>query len=126
MNRLPANRLRATRALCCAVLGLLVLPLPTAALAQEAAPPDWELIVATRKVNSAGGSLNRYSCTDAAGNGHGLYLNYNNARLTLERRDAWKSKGRATAPGSLPGGMGLGEWYTLRLARAGDQLTASA
>jgi hypothetical protein len=65
------------------VLGLLALPLPIGALAQGAAPLDWEVIVATRKVNSAGGSLNRYSCTDAAGNGHGLYLNYNNSRLTL-------------------------------------------
>jgi hypothetical protein len=126
MNSHSAHRLRATRALCGAVLGLLALPLPSAALAQATAPLDWEVIVATRKVNTAGGSLNRYSCTDAAGHGHGLYLNYNNARLTLERRDAWKATRLRTARGSLPGGMGLGEWYTLRLARAGNQLTASA
>jgi hypothetical protein len=89
-----------------------------------AALGDFELVLYTRKVNTVGGSWNRYSVTDSAGNGYGIYLSYDTGQLGLERRDAWSSVVKRAASGSLPGGMQLGQWYTLRLSRQGSTLAA--
>lgn len=85
---------------------------------------DFELVLYTRKVNTAGGSWNRYSVTDVNGNGYGIYLSYDTGELGVERRDNWTAVVKRVASGSLAGGMKLGQWYTLRLARQGSQLTA--
>ncbi len=87
---------------------------------------DFELLLFTRKVNTAGGNANRYGVTDAAGNGYGFYLNFSDSRLYLESRSSWSTTALANSSAALPGGMELGQWYTLRLARQGDQLTVQA
>ncbi len=85
---------------------------------------DFELLLHTRKVDTLGGNGLRYSLTDAAGNGYGLTLGYPSGTLILERRTQWSATELARSAGGLPGGMKLGDWYTLRLLRQGNQLTA--
>lgn len=87
---------------------------------------DFEVTLQTLKVNTAGGNLNRYSITDAIGNGYGVSLSYTTGRLTLERRDDWAVTPLANSPTTLPGGMVLGDWYTLRLIRTRGELIAEA
>lgn len=108
-----------------AAIALLALLVPAIAAVAAPAEAEFELVLETRKVNRAGGSLNRYSFTDADGNGYGLYLNSSNGRLTIERRDAWSATALATSA-ALSGGMALGRWYTLSLTLQGGQLTAEA
>jgi PKD repeat protein len=85
---------------------------------------DFELVLFSRKVNTAGGDLMRYSLTDSAGNGYGIYLDYKNGTLTIERRNAWSGTALATTNSGIPGGVNLGGWYTLRLTRQGSALSA--
>jgi hypothetical protein len=86
---------------------------------------DFELVLYSRKVNTVGGGANRYSVTDAAGNGYGFNLHFNKDQLRLESRSSWSATALANSA-ALPGGLGLGLWYTLRLTRQGDQLTVQA
>ena len=83
---------------------------------------DFELVVFTRRIDAAGGTANRYSVTDAAGNGYGIYISYNSHQLLLERRDAWASTTVGTV--AIPGGMVAGQWYTLRIRHEGGGLSA--
>ncbi len=92
-------------------------------VALDATVGDFELVIYTRKVNTVGGSWIRYSVTNEWGNGYGVYLSYNSSDLGVERRDNWFSIVKQTAEGTLPGGMQLGQWYTLRISRQGDQIT---
>lgn len=85
---------------------------------------DFDLLLHTRKVNTAGGSALRYSLTDASGNGYGLSLSYPWGTLLVERRDAWKTTELVRATSNIPGGMKLGDWYTLRLTRQNGAFTA--
>jgi PKD repeat protein len=87
---------------------------------------DFELVLYARKVNTAGGTRLRYSLTDSSGNGYGLDLDYSKDDLAIERRSKWGGTKLAVSGASLPGGMALGQWYTLRLVRSGHQLTAEA
>lgn len=93
----------------------------TASLAMPA--QDFDLVLHTRKVDSAGGSALRYSLTDAQGNGYGISLSHPWGRLVLERRDAWTATELARSTSGIAG-MQLGSWYTLRLTRQGDHLRA--
>ena len=85
-----------------------------------------DLVLETRKVDTAGGALNRYAMTDRDGDGYGVYLSYPSGRLVLERRDAWGSTHLAASANTLIGGMALGQWYTLRLRFDNGQLIADA
>jgi len=123
-GRLAAAKGRRAAALLVAI-GLLALLVPVIAMAAVSADPAFEVVFETRKFDTAGGSLNRYSVTDAGGYGYGVHLSYANSKLTVERRDAWGATTLATSL-ALPGGMALGQWYTLRLMLQGDQLTAEA
>ena len=87
---------------------------------------DFELVLFTRKVNTAGGDAIRYSLTDSAGNGYGMYLDYRTGKLTIERRNSWSGKALSTSTAALPGGLQIGDWYTLRLGREGTSLIAEA
>ena len=42
----------------------------------------------------------------------------------LERRDKWAATELARSAGGIPGGMKLGDWYTLRLTRQNGAFTA--
>ena len=85
-----------------------------------------DLLLETRKVDTAGGALNRYALTDRDGDGYGVYLSYPSGRLVLERRDVWGATQLAASANTLIGGMALGQWYTLRLRLDNGQLIADA
>jgi len=84
---------------------------------------DFEVVVYTRKVNELGGIANRYSLTDFDGNGYGIYLRYDSNLVTFERRDSWSGV-LIGEDGFFPGGLKIGQWYTLRIVRSGSVLTA--
>jgi hypothetical protein len=87
---------------------------------------DFQLTVQTKRLAfNSSANANRYSLTDGGGNGYGLYLNFNDGKLYLEKRALWSSTILGTA---APVGSGItaGQWYTLRLIRAGSSLTAEA
>src|SRR3990172_693488 len=86
---------------------------------------DFELILYTKRLSITCCNADRYSITDASGNGYGLYLDFNNGNLYLERRDAWVSTLVGTES-ALSGGLILNQWYTLRLTKVGQSLTAQA
>lgn len=84
---------------------------------------DFDLVLYSRKVNDNGGHSNRYSLTDADGNGYEVALNFNDQRLYLSRRDAWILTALDDQP--VTGGLTIGQWYTLTLSRRADELTAT-
>ena len=86
---------------------------------------DFELILYTKRLSITCCNADRYSITDASGNGYGLYLDFNNGNLYMERRDAWVSTLVGTES-ALSGGLILNQWYTLRFTRTGQTLTAQA
>jgi hypothetical protein len=83
---------------------------------------DFEMVLFSRKIDGAGGAAVRYSLTDTSGNGYGIYLNYGSQGIAIERRDGWVGT-RLPNQGTVPGGLALSEWYTLRLRREGQMLT---
>ena len=85
---------------------------------------DFELVLYTRKVDSAGGAANRYSVTDGSGNGYGAYLQFDTSELVLERRNAWATVALG-APAAISGGLVVGQWYTLQVRREGGQISTS-
>lgn len=86
---------------------------------------DFNLTLYTRRVTSnASAPANRYSLTDTGGNGYGLYLNFSDGMLYMERRSAWTSTILGTAS-AVSGGLTVGQWYTLKLTKEGQSLTAN-
>ncbi|MGR9051353.1 MAG: S8 family serine peptidase [Gammaproteobacteria bacterium] len=84
---------------------------------------DFELTLYTRKVNTNGGSLNRYSLTDGNGNGYGINLAMTANYIAIEKRSIWNSstiKQSATVSNALI----LNQWYTVRFTRQGNNLYA--
>jgi len=120
MNNTPLRRTVSRRSAVWAICGWLALLLPAFAAAGTV-----EVVFETFKVDNAGGNLNRYSITDADGNGYGVYLNTSDRRITIERRDRWAGRQLATSSARVPDPV-LGNWYTLRLAIEDGQLTAQA
>ena len=122
MNTTLARGIRRSRPWLGSLLLLAALLPGTAA----ALTGNFEVVLQTLKFNTDGGNLNRYSITDASGSGYGVTLSYTTGRLTLDRRDTWAVTPLANSSTTLPGGMVLGDWYTLRLIRDRGQLTAEA
>ncbi len=85
---------------------------------------DLELVLYTRKVNSAGGNVIRYSLTDSNGDGYGIILSYPKGTLIIEKRNDWLGSVISSRI-DLSEGMALNQWYTLRLSRQGDTLNAT-
>jgi len=85
---------------------------------------DFDLTLYTKRLVTTTAQANRYSLTTESGSGYGLYINFNDISLNLERRNSWSA---TTLLSSVPltGGVVNGEWYTLQLTRQGDQLTAN-
>ncbi len=94
-----------------------------AAFGQEIS--DFDLVLFVRKPNENGGRYIRYSLTDVDGNGYGVKLKYSDGTLNIERRNGWSGSVISNSL-KLPGGMALNDWYTLRLVRQGETLTAYA
>lgn len=85
---------------------------------------DFELTLFTKRLNSKRDNTNRYSLTDANGNGYGAYLDFATGTLVVERRTAWNVTALASTP--VSGGAVIGQWYTLQFAKIGSQLVAKA
>ncbi|GEM_PF-2549043 len=100
---------------------------PNGGFAPLSAPvSDFELVLYSRKVTTdPSWAWLRYSLTDPSGNGYGIALIQDTGALILERRDAWTGTTLQSAT-AVPGGLAVGPWYTLRLTRQGNTLTAEA
>jgi len=99
--------------------------LPQTTLLDLAAPvPFYEVALETLKVDGSGGALNRYSITDPDGNGVGFYIDTNNGRLSIERRNAWSGALLERSANGLD--FVFEHWYGMRLIVGSDQITAEA
>lgn len=87
---------------------------------------DFEFTVHTKRLTLPGSNANRYSLSDASGNGYGLYINFSDGKLYLEKRAAWTTTTTLGTVAPLTGGALLNQWYTLQLTKQGTQLTAKA
>jgi hypothetical protein len=86
---------------------------------------DFDLVLFTKRRTTSPSNLNRYGVTDAKGNGYGVFLDFTDGKLHMERRDTWIMTEIGTGS-SISGGLALNQWYTLRLHRAGNLLSVDA
>lgn len=85
---------------------------------------DFDLVLFTRKVDTSGGDRNRYSLTDAAGNGYGVDIHYKQHYLRIERRAGFNGVDLGVpVPVATP--LRAGSWYTLHFTRTAAQLRAA-